>query len=348
MNSLETPGGTERVTVMLADELSKIEKYKIIILSLNKKGDPFFDIPELVNLIYLNKRQTKLYRDYLSNIIKLRRFIKKNKPDYIIDVCSAMSLFSIPACIKTNVKVITWEHFNANVEWNPITPKIARKLATLFSKEIVVLTDRDKQLFEEKYNAKNVRTIPNPVTINCRKKTNLNNKNILSVGRFTNQKGFDLLIKAWSLTKIRNNGWILNIYGKGEQLNILMKLIDEDNLADTVVLHEPVKDIVPIYINSSIYVMSSRFEGLPLVLIEATSMGLPVISFDCETGPREIIKNDINGVLVRPGDVKQLAFEIDNLVNDKKRMKKYSNNAIINSKLYNIAEIVKLWKGILC
>ncbi|MFI3297003.1 MAG: glycosyltransferase family 4 protein [bacterium] len=343
INSLHTAGGTERVATIIANELS-IRGYDIGLIALHGGGAPFFQINDNVKLHYVNPKGYKnIYTSYLQNVLSLHRLYKNNSVDIVVDVCSAMSLMSIPATIGLNTKVITWEHFNSNVDWNPITSPSARKLAKLFSTKIVTLTNQDKENYKLRYKAKNVTVISNPITINHTVQSNLSEKRILSIGRFTKQKGFDLLIHSWALLKNKHDGWKLRIIGHGELKNQLIDLIKELGVDDSVEILPPTTDVVSEYQNASIYVMSSRFEGLPLVLIEAMSMGLPIISFDCETGPRDVVDHQVTGVLVEPENIEHLAKAMYVLIRDKNRQLEYSRNAIVKSAEFDIDAIVKSW-----
>ncbi|KGN83151.1 hypothetical protein HW49_00585 [Porphyromonadaceae bacterium COT-184 OH4590] len=347
INSLNRPAGTERITSLLANELVKIG-YNVTIIAIHNSGEPFFKLDNKINVLYLcSKPKTNIYLRFPVNIIKLKHLITKNKINKVIDVCSAMSLMSIPATFFTKVKVITWEHFNANINWNIITSPLARKLASMFSSQIVTLTQTDATIFKNKFKAKNVITIPNPITIESNEKATLQEKVILSIGRFERQKGFDMLIDAWRQCSCKNNNWQLKIVGEGTLEKDIKKQIAEYNLNESVDILPPNSQITEIYKKASIYVMSSRFEGLPLVLIEAMYMGLPIISFDCETGPRDIVENGKTGLLVFKNDTTALSKAIDKLTQNPSLIQEYSANAIIASKKFELKPIVKLWEKIL-
>lgn len=347
INSLGRSAGTERVTTMVANELVK-RNYNIAIFALHDTGNPFFKLDSNINIQYLSlKPSTNIYLRYPSNVLKLIKLIRGSKIDVVVDVCSAMSLMSIPAKIFTSVKIITWEHFNANVNWNKITSPLARKLASLFSNYIVTLTETDKKVFESRYKAKNVVVIPNPMTLQVGTQPNLNSKIILSIGRFETQKGFDMLIEIWYRCKCRNNGWILKIVGDGQLKDDIIKLIENFQLQDSVILELPTNNVASLYENASIYAMTSRFEGLPLVLIEAMSFGLPIISFDCETGPRDIVVDKTTGLLIDPNDIKTFSHSLDKLTLNQTLLEEYSKNALRLSKKFEIEPIIQLWLNLL-
>lgn len=343
INALHTPGGTERVTTILANLLTTCG-YDTGIVCLHGGGEPFFALDSGVKLFYIHPEGFRnIYTGLLSNIYKLRQLYKQERPDYVIDVCSAMSLMSIPASLGGITKVITWEHFNSNVDWNPVTTPLSRKLAALCSLKIVTLTRQDARNYRKRYDARNVITIPNPITIEPSPPSQLTGKRVLAIGRFTPQKGFDLLLEAWSKVRSREDGWTLRIIGEGEMEQQLKEAIRELGLSDSVEIISSTRRITEEYRQASIYVLSSRFEGLPLVLIEAMAMGLPIVSFDCETGPRDILIDGLTGVLVEPGDTDQLATELDKLMQDDKRRTYYSENAQKESRRFEPEAIVGKW-----
>lgn len=347
INSLGSPAGTERVSTILANNLADLG-YNISFISLKYNGEPFFDLNNKIQIHYLSlDSSTNIYLSYISNIIKIRKILKREQIDFVIDVCTAMSLMSVPTTFFTKTKVISWEHFNANVNWNPVTSPLARKLASLFAYKIVVLTETDKKIFQTKYKARNVTIIPNPITINLSKPSSLKKKIILSIGRLEYQKGFDMLIEAWDKSRAKEDGWQLKIIGEGSLKNKLLNLIANKKLQRSIMIEEPSPNVIELYQNASIFILSSRFEGLPLVLIEAISMGLPIISFDCETGPRDIVYDNVNGRLIPPNDINALSVAIDELTSDLTLLNRYSINSLKISKNFDKSTIIQLWGKIL-
>lgn len=347
INSLAQAAGTERVTSIIANELVK-RGFKVDLFIVRNEGKPFFYLAPEINLHYLSQeRNTNIYLHYPVNVYRIRKLLVSRKIDIIIDVCSAMSLMSIPATLFTKAKVITWEHFNANVNWNPITSPAARKLAAALSYKIVTLTQADSEVFQKRYKAKNTTVIPNPITIRIDSKTDLKSKTVLAVGRFEHQKGFDMLLQAWKHCRCKEFGWKLKIVGSGSLKEELEKQIYADKISDTVELQNPVEDVSSLYRDASLFVMSSRFEGLPLVLIEAMAMGLPIVSFDCETGPRDIVKDRVTGRLLPAFDIVAMSKTIDELTSNQALLEEYSINSITYSKKFDINPIIVSWEKLI-
>ena len=342
IKSLHAAAGTERATIAVANGLAK-RNYEVGIVSFVNEGAPFFEVLPEVQLLYLYDKKDKrpsLIRDY-SRRVKLRAFYKQYKPDLIIIVGSGRSMLNIPAA--RGIQNITWEHFNVNINWHLLHP-LSKKLAAMYSDCVVTLTKQDAINFKNKYGGQNVLCIPNPVTIDSSVKSPLTEKRVLCIGRLTQQKGYDYLMEAWSKVESRKNGWKLRIIGSGKLLPQVQESIRQLNLEDSIELIPSTDNVVKHYQESSIYVMSSRYEGLPLVLIEAMSMGLPIVSFDCETGPRDIVTHDVTGRLVPPFDTNKLAQELNDLMNDAPTRELYSQNALKNVEKFETEKILDQWE----
>jgi glycosyltransferase involved in cell wall biosynthesis len=341
IKALNNSGGTERVTAIIANELSR-RNYEIGIVSIVGAGEsPFFEIDPKVQCHYTGpKKDNRIFpfKDF-GRYSFLRKLFKTENPDIIVIVDAGRSFLKIPA--SKGFKTITWEHFNVNVNWHLLHP-VSRWIAARYSDMIVTLTKQDAENYKKKFGAKNTLCIPNPVTINTNEKSTLKEKVVLAVGRYSYQKGFDLLLDAWN--EVHNNGWKLRIVGSGGMESILKEKINLYEQQVSVELIPITKNIVDHYKNASIYVMSSRHEGLPLVLIEAMAMGLPIVSFDCETGPRDIIENNVTGVLVPSLDVNQLAIELESLIMDENKRNLFSNNALKLVKKFELPAIVDAWE----
>jgi len=188
--------------------------------------------------------------------------------------------------------------------------------------------------------------IPNPKTLKHAKQSSLDEKIVLAAGRLVPEKGFDLLLNSWSKVIIHEPNWRLRIVGSGSEEQNLKNISTALNIKNSVDFFPHSKDMVGYFSSASIFACSSRFEGFPLVLIEAKSFGIPIVTFDCGSGPAEIVGDNIDGLLVSNGDCNQLANSILDLIRNKDKLIKFGKNAI-NDKRYNIDQIIPLWKCIL-
>lgn len=222
--------------------------------------------------------------------------------------------------------------------WRRKQEKAVKKLDAF-----VVLTQYDAESWK-KIKVANI--IPNSLPFYTAESSSLDKKQIITVGRLSEQKGFDLLVSAWSYIAKKHPNWEIHLYGEGELENELKKSITQNGIEDSFIIHKPVKNIKEKYLESSIYVMSSRFEGFGMVLIEAMACGVPCISFDCPHGPSYIIEDGEDGILVENGNVEQLAEAISTLITDTDKRVAMGKAAKQNVLRYSQENIMKQWESL--
>lgn len=345
IKGLNYSGGTERVTAILSKALVD-RGHEVQIASIVGEGEaPFFPFDPAVKRHYLSPpkdRNMALYRDF-RRITLLKELFAEENPDIIIIVDAGRSFVNIPA--TRGFTTITWEHFNVNTNWH-LMHTFSRRVAVKYSDMIVTLTQGDAEAYRRKFGAQKVTSIPNPVTVDVSEKSPLLEKRVLAVGRIVDQKGFDLLVQAWHIAQPKAPDWKLRIVGAGKLQKDLEKLIKSLGVSKSVEILPPTKDVLAQYKQASIFALSSRHEGLPLVLIEAMAMGLPAVSFDCETGPRDIIIAGKTGILVPPLDIDKMADGLVSLMTDEEKRMAYSKHAIEASAKFGIEAIVDQWEAL--
>ena len=363
--ALTTIGGVDRIITTKANYLADNLGYDISIITDSQAGRPLaFPLSPKVHHIDLEidfdeqyhygiiKRflcYRRLMRQYRQ---KLEKTLKEIKPDIVSTTCGRDLDFLTE--IQDGSKKIGESHiakkYCRNFHLLEARGGIYKMVAKYWRKnqekavakldKFVVLTQYDADSWS---SIRKATIIPNPLPFTSQTHSNCKSKRIISVGRFAEQKGYDLLIQAWSRIAQTYPDWEVNIYGNGEQASILNDLIAKYNIKDSFKLSKPSKNIEEKYFESSIYVMSSRFEGFGLVLIEAMSCGLPCISFDCHHGPAEIISNGENGILVENGNVEQLAQAIEELINDEEKRVIMGKRAQAMAQKYSPDNIMRMW-----
>ncbi|MGL5487916.1 MAG: glycosyltransferase family 4 protein [Shewanella sp.] len=346
IGDLNQAGGTERVASVIASELQQ-RGYQIYMLSLQCGDMPFFELADGIQVNQLFTRAGRGMLRFPQVIVKLRRYLKQNKIDILIDVESMLALYALPAVIGLNVRHICWEHFNYHVDLGKTSRRLARKLAARFANDVIILTERDKQLWLANTTCKaNITAIPNPVTISLPSEINPHREKLfLAVGRLTYQKGFDLLLQAWAQVAPIHPDWRLRIVGDGEDKAMLEQLRCELNIEASTELVPKTNNIAEHYQEAAFFVMSSRFEGLPLVLIEAQAYGLPIVSFDCDTGPAEIINHGENGWLCEADNINSLSDGISIAINFDTHDSML--NSCCNSEEFSLPAITYRWIKVL-
>lgn len=344
IKALDNIGGTERVTIQIANLLSQ-RGHEVHIVSLVGNKQPFFEVLPAVTLHYIHNGSDNSifpYRD-LRRHYRLKKCFKQILPDVIVVVDASRATFKIPACRPYTT--IYWEHFNSIMR-SKLMQRLSRRLAVKYGQWVVTLTEEDAQSYRSQYHTNRVQCIYNPITINTPAYVVPVKHQVVAVGRYTAQKGFDWLLQAWSLVKEKAD-WKLLIVGKGKQARHLQRYIEKHRLTDSVQLLPPTQHMQELFASCSLYALSSRFEGLPLVLIEAAACGLPAVAFDCPTGPSEIISHKKSGLLVPTGNVKAFADALQQLMQQDAVRLQYAQAAYqyVNEK-FSESTIVDQWESL--
>lgn len=315
-------GGTERACADVANMLFS-EGFEVSILSLSGPLKSHFKISENIQLHSFGLDDVHGARLMARATLGIHSFLSKHYFDIVINVESILFLFMSLRFLNPmrNEKIVNWEHFNYDVDLGVRLRKVARWLASHFADLNVVLThsDRDKWLKNFRVKPEKIKQVYNINSFESYVTDSLhgikNSKTIVAAGRLTDQKGFDLLIEAWNkIPESSINGWRLFIYGEGEDRNALEALVTGYYLKASVFLPGRADNMVELYSNADLFVLSSRYEGFGLVLTEALSCGTPVIAFDCPNGPSEIVMDGINGLLVPCTDTQGLANTIEKFI----------------------------------
>jgi glycosyltransferase involved in cell wall biosynthesis len=209
--------------------------------------------------------------------------------------------------------------------------------------QFVVLTEEDKKAWAE---LPNICVISDPLSFCPTQRSSLSIKRVIAVGRYVYQKGFDQLLQAWATIERQYPEWQLVVFGDGNRTPYEQQMKElgiDDNRCH---LYGPTTDIQQEYVNSSIFVFSSRFEGFGMVLVEAMACGLPVVSFDCPCGPKDIVKDGEDGILVENGNIELLATSLSKMMRDEALRQAMSQAALKNVQRFRIEQIAEQWRKI--
>lgn len=345
-------GGVERACANLANQLAETGEYCIVILSSMAGLRSTFSLHDDIVLeeVYPTQRSIQLIAP--AFLWRLRRKLRQHDPDIIVVVESFLSAFVIPAAFGLHARLINWEHFNADVTLGTPLRRIARKMAAHWCSHVVVLTQSDKRRWQEKYSIDEDRISViynmNPLPHACVKRDVESQPTVLAVGRLSYEKGFDMLLDAWScIPEEIRHGWRLKIVGEGDERPALLMHAKKIDITAQVMLPGRRDNMAAEYMNADIFVLSSRFEGFGLSLLEAMTFGLPVAAFDCPDGPREMIENDVNGCLVPPLDVDHLAATLSKLMTSADDRTRLGKKARLTVERFNPEAIVSQWLPLL-
>lgn len=337
IGNLSNSGGTQRMLILLCNELIKL--YSITIL-VHKSGTSFFSLDKRVKVKVLKG-------NLLQKNMHIYTILKKNKSKYYINLDSNSVLFN-GFLLPSHTSLIIWEHFSIIDNYKKWIFSLSRKYAVKRASHIVLLSSFEINQWQQLYNLPTQKAvlIYNPVTVE-KSMVNTTNmlpfKTFLAIGNKTKVKGFDILLETW---KSINTDWRLKIVGLSEpDINELQDFIEKNNLKN-VSLYPKSKNICDFYHTSSAFVLSSRKETTPLVLLESQSYGLPAVVFNHLPGVMELL-DDSALIADYTLPAESLKDKIEELINDKILYYKLSKNALKNAKSFNIKTFVQNWKEIL-
>ena len=353
-------GGMERVLANKANWLVR-NGYEISILTTDQKTrNSFFELdPEIkVYDLGINYEENN-GKSFLNKLIHypfkqwrhkkaLQRLLPELKADVVVSMfCNDASI--LPK-IKDGSRKVLEIHFSRfkrlqygrNGIWKLADELRSRNDLRVVSKfdKFVVLTEEDKGYWGE---LNNITVIPNARSFEVEKPAELNEKKVIAVGRYCYQKALDKLIQAWGIVCREIADWKLHLVGDGEDRAQLQKQISELGLTERVVLGRAETDMKSVYSNSSVLALSSRYEGLPMVLLEAQAAGLPIVSFECKCGPKDVLTDGVDGILVKEGNVEGLAQGLLKLIKDETLRKQMGIAAYKNSERFSEEKVMENW-----
>ena len=363
--SLYMAGGVERVLTLKANYFADNYGYDVTIITTDGEDkNCFFPLSDKVKVVNLGIHfEDMWHRSFLKRLCiylpKERQFKKllttelnRIKPDITISVLRREINFLTE--IHDGSKKIGEIHIN-RAHYRNFTPNRTNPFKAIFAKfwmhglvkklkkldRFVVLTEYDRQAWQE---IPRVDVIANPLPFYPVLINTVRRKRIISIGRYFDEKGYDMLLKVWAIVEKKCADWELDIYGDGNKLYY-------EKIASTLALdrqrcrlNDSISDVQREYLDSSLFVCTSRFEGFGMGIIEAMACGLPVVAFDCLWGPRSIITDGEDGLLVENGNIEKMADTILSLVNHPERISEMGMNARKNVQRFNIDTIAKKWK----
>ena len=363
--SLYMAGGVERVLTLKANYFADIYGYDVTIITTDGNDKPnFFPLSKSVKVLNLDIYFEEMWhRSFFKRLClyipKEKRFKKRLTEElYRIRPDITISLLRREINFLTDIhdgsKKLGEIHIN-RAHYRNFTPNRSNPFKAIFARywkhglveklkrldRFVVLTEYDRQAWQE---IPRVDVIPNPLPFYPDQVPSVRRQRIIAVGRYFDEKGYDMLLKAWSIVERASDDWELDIYGDGNK-PYYEKIAASLNLDQKRCrLNDSISDVQKEYLDSSLFVCTSRFEGFGMGIVEAMACGLPVVAFDCLWGPRSIIIDGEDGLLVENGNIVKMADTILSLINHPERISEMGMNARRNVLRFNIDVVAKKWK----
>jgi len=373
INSISHIGGIARVTVAKANALAAIEGNEVWLAYTDVDPDhpePALPLDNRVHTIDLGIRyyadDTKglYYRLREDSVLRrrhkkvLEKSLNRIEPDIVISVGQSEKYFLPKLRLRKRPAFVREFHYHKRYRHEGVTSMTRRAFAWLNDfydyrlhlpryDAIAVLTQEDyeRSWSNTAINGK-VTVIPNPVTVRTDKVADLTARNIITIGRISYPKNHESLLKAWEIVSERHSDWTLTICGTGDRWEHIQQMIAELRHSNSVITPGNVENVNEYLVNSSIFVLSSRFEGFPLAILEAAGAGIPIVSYACPCGPRDMLTDGKDGFLVPPGDEDILSDRICRLIEDEELRHKMGAAALETSRKYTLERIAAQWMNL--
>ena len=364
VGDLSYPNGMSRVLSQKVNYLAEHTDYELYVVLTEQDDKPWYyqlspkiqhvnfglDFDSLYQLPFSKRllayrRKQKQYRKFLTD------YLMQVRPDITVSVLRREINFIND--IPDGSKKVGEIHFNKQTyrvfekRWLPgwVNRYITHCWQDSLENEVmrldkfVVLTKQDSNNW---MGLENMSVIPNPISFFPKTLSDGQAKQVIAVGRYTRQKGFDLLIQAWKKVFVRHPDWVLNIYGPGNREEY-QQMADAFHLSEVIHCNEASPDIYARYAEHSIFVLSSRYEGFGLVIAEAMATGLPAVSFRCPCGPEDIITDHEDGLLVEDGNIEALAEAVCYMIEHSEERHRMAKNALLSAQRYREDAIMQQW-----
>lgn len=351
IDQLYLHGGIEKLVAIKANYWSEVFGYKVIIVSTEQQNrPPVYELSDKVELIDINIRyyrsisffHPKNFKKIYENIKELKKVLHTRQPDFIL-VASHIPMTYILPFLNTKTKILKEFHYS---KFNSHLNKKEKLFSAIEKRyDYLIALSKEEETF---YPSQKVKVIPNPVLTIPTFIKNINDKNNIAgaVLRFAPVKQVEKMVEIWALFQQRNQDWKLHIYGATDNTYFkqIADLVKEKKLENTIIFKGQTDNVTEALSEMKVMLMTSANECFPMVILEANSCGVPVISFDSPTGPRNIISHNSDGIIIPLNDIHTFAQELDFLVHDKTRLGMMAEESIRNANKYLIGKVMNKWK----
>jgi glycosyltransferase involved in cell wall biosynthesis len=349
LGAASNEGGIARVTSIIANHLEQTKNYEIHIISYFSTTNEGYGWSRKLNYHTLFKDKKPLKKRIINGSLKLHKLLKQNKISILVSCGALFGPLGVLATCLNNTKHVYWDHSNFFQDGDHNFELQGKKITAKFAHAVVPLTKTDKINYESFSKAKQITQIYNPVDdnlFNSPKVYNKNSQKIISIGRLGNQKNFLGLVEVAKVVLDLKPEWEWHIFGKGDQKPQIQNKINDLGLQGKLFLkghHSSIYDAYPDY---ALLVMTSKYEGFPMSLLEGMAKGLPLISYDIPTGPNEIIKEGKNGFLIPFEDKEEMAKKIISLIENSILRENMSENQKVLVNEFKLNKIIEEWESL--
>jgi GalNAc-alpha-(1->4)-GalNAc-alpha-(1->3)-diNAcBac-PP-undecaprenol alpha-1,4-N-acetyl-D-galactosaminyltransferase len=343
-------GGAERVAVDLCRFLAK-SGLDVTVLTLSGDDPDAYVLPTSVHRQRIEIRREAKSRFQstkftIGHLIAMRRTIIALKPDVVLSFIEQTNIRTIGCLVGTAIPVLVSERIHPGHCPVPRSWALLRRMTYRFASVVIVQNDNIAGWFRQAISTRRLVTIPNAVrdpTFFGDHRGRKNKPIVLGIGRLAHQKGFDLLLRAFANARLADHGWRIIILGEGEERQALSKLSEDLGISTFVEMPGHVENVSDRILESSIFALPSRYEGFPNALLEAMQLGTACVSFDCPSGPAELIEDTRNGLLVPPNDIDALSEALRKLAQDEPLRERLAQQAAKISGTFSIDRVYGLW-----
>lgn len=347
MTDVFSYGGIERVSRILVRALSERYQLEVVsIFSTPREGEALaLDCP----VIQLEKERKPLKEIFLRSVAQMRKVVKKEKVDVVIATSEALAPICAAAVFGLKTQLISWFHCGPDISDEYSFQKYCRSIAVKSSAKRIVLSPVMQEDFEKAYPRYSFIPIPNPIEDRLMAPVSYDeaSRKIITVGRVCAAKNYFGLVDVAKFVLERNPAWEWDIYGDGELFEQLKEYVRENGIQDRLHLKGYCSEMYRQYSRYAFQVMTSRYEGFPMTLLEGMANGMPLIAYDVKAGPRYVIRDGENGYLVEFEDKNAMAQRIQDLINDSQTRKRMSAASVEFRLSFGISDVVKKWSVLL-
>ncbi len=348
---MSTRGGAQQVLHNIANVLC--EEYEIYVISLiHEKGECAYQLHENIHYHAVLEGKQRIRQVIQRGGKPLRKYCKENGLELLFYVGAYAGLCGGLLGRTLKIPKVFCDHGALLNQWNEVPARMMRTVGSRFSDRTVVLTKQSEAAYYEKFGYKEgrIQTIYNwmdDTILDNAGAYDASSRSILTAGRFSKEKGMDLLVEVAGKLREKTEDFIWDVYGDGDMFPEILERLQREGLTDHVHLKGLTDEMEKCYQGHCMYVLTSYREGLPLVLLEAKANHLPLISFDIVSGPREIITDGKDGVLVSPYDTERMAEEIYQLLRNDEKRKEMSENSVLRMEFFEKEKILNQWRALI-